>query len=159
MEGNVSSVDTSNTSNHHFQLPCSRSAKWQQLYLLGATWTCTWSILFARDFEQTYVDISWHKRLRRCTWLWGCAPTGKTLGCRRTAGGTGSHTLRCRWNLCTPEGSTQPRLAEGRGHQLGLALSITAAFHLYIRSRHVMFRVSFKTKREKNWSHWSTDMM
>lgn len=52
--------------------------------------------------EGTYVDISWHKMRRRCTWLWGCAPAEKTWGCTQTAEGTGSRTPRCRWNWCTP---------------------------------------------------------
>lgn len=27
---------------------------------------------------RTYVDISWRRMPHRCTWPWGCAPTGRT---------------------------------------------------------------------------------
>lgn len=110
-------------------------------------------------FPQTYGDISWHRRLRRCTLLWGCVLTGKMWGCTQTAEGTGSHTLRCHWNWCKPAESTRVQLADGTGddflegvwnhggdERVGAEFpgishrdweSITAAFHFYMGLRHV----------------------
>lgn len=118
-------------------------------------WRCQYSL--AATWMWTYVDISWHKRLRRYTWLWGCALTEKTWGCRQTVEGTGSHMLRCHWNLYKPAETTKPQLGEGRGmpvrpptdvhwvihgewgvifSHMTLTESITPAFHFYVRSWH-----------------------
>jgi hypothetical protein len=53
-----------------------------------------------------YEGTSWRRRLRRCTWLWGCFPAGRWWGCIHGAGGTGSHTPRCRWSWCKPVDET-----------------------------------------------------
>lgn len=51
---------------------------------------------------QTYVDISWRRRLHRCIWPGGCVPVGRWWGCRRMAVDTGSHTPRCHWSWYRP---------------------------------------------------------
>lgn len=133
------------------------------------------------EAKQTYGDISSHKRLHRCTWLWGCAPAGKMWGCTQTAEGTGSHMLRCRWNWCKPVESTQKQSAEGwqqpdfqwsklyRGKAKGGDfLTQVAARQEYCSSISFLRLmawscsrplVSSNSKWEKNWSHWSTAMM
>lgn len=51
---------------------------------------------------QSYGDISWRRRLRRCIWLWGCGPVGRWWGCRWMAVGTGSRMPHCRWSWYRP---------------------------------------------------------
>lgn len=112
--------------------------------------------------EGTYVDISWHKMRRRCTWLWGCAPAGKRWGCTQTAEGTGSRTPRCRWNWCTPAEKahdpgqewTASRPPHARG---GVIFSQHPPPGSFIPVTFWMAQLSLSSLNTKWERNWSTD--